>query len=93
MHSNLIRLNPGKELSYVVLPAESRLKIFDWKIVDQPLPPAPSGTVGAAELPWLNATNGWGVIGKNVANKDAADSPDLPLAINHTDPETGAQPV
>lgn len=93
VYSNLIRLNPGKELSHIVLPSESRLKIFDWKIVDQPLPTAPSGTVGAAELPWLSATNGWGVIGKNVANKDAANSPDVPLKINYTDPETGEQPT
>ena len=93
VYSNLIRLNPGKELSYVVLPSESRLKIFDWKVVDQPLPPAPSGTVGAAELPWLSATNGWGVIGRNVANKDAASSPDLPLKINYTDPESGQVPT
>ncbi|UYO97802.1 NPCBM/NEW2 domain-containing protein [Microbacterium sp. M28] len=92
VYSNLIRLNPAKELAYVVLPTESRVKIFDWKVVDQPLPPAPSGTIGAAELPWLSATNGWGVIGKNVANKDEATSPDAPLAINYTDPATGTQP-
>ena len=93
VYSNLIRLNPGKELSYIVLPTESRLKIFDWKVVEQPLPDAPSGTIGAAELPWLSATNGWGVIGKNVANKDSASSPDVPLKINHTDPETGEVPT
>ncbi|WP_309129696.1 NPCBM/NEW2 domain-containing protein [Microbacterium sp.] len=93
VYSNLVRLNPAKELAYVVLPTESRLKIFDWKVVDQPLPPAPSGTIGAAELPWLSAVNGWGVIGKNVANKDSASSPDQPLAINHIDPQTGENPT
>lgn len=93
VYSNLVRLNPSKELAYVVLPTESWLRIFDWKIVDQPLPPSPSGTIGAAELPWLSATNGWGVIGKNVANKDAANSPDLPLAINYVDPATGTYPT
>ncbi|MCD2443601.1 NPCBM/NEW2 domain-containing protein [Agromyces sp. SYSU K20354] len=93
VYSNLLRLNPAKELAYVVLPTESRLKIFDWQVVDQPLPTPPSGTVFASELSWLSATNGWGVIGKNVANKDAANSPDLPLAINYTDPETGERPT
>lgn len=93
VYSNVLRLNPAKELAYVVLPTESRLKIFDWKVVDQPLPTPPSGTVYASDLPWLSATNGWGVIGKDVANKDAASSPDVPLAINYTDPATGANPT
>lgn len=93
VYSNLLRLNPAKELAYVVLPTESRLRIFDWKVVEQPLPTPPTGTVYASDLPWLSATNGWGVIGKDVANKDAATSPDLPLAINHVDPATGANPT
>lgn len=93
VYSNVLRLNPSKELAYVVLPTESRMKIFDWKVVDQPLPTPPSGTVFASELQWLNATNGWGVIGKDVANKDAANSPDVPLAINYVDPATGANPT
>ncbi|GAA1808374.1 NPCBM/NEW2 domain-containing protein [Agromyces neolithicus] len=93
VYSNLVRLNPAKELEYVVLPNESRLKIFDWQVVDQPLPATPTGTVFASDLPWLSATNGWGVIGKDVANKDAAGSPDLPLAINYTDPATGENPT
>ncbi|MFF2273620.1 NPCBM/NEW2 domain-containing protein [Agromyces sp. NPDC058136] len=93
VYSNVLRLNPSKELAYVVLPTESRMKIFDWKVVDQPLPTPPSGTVQASELQWLSATNGWGVIGKNVANKDSATSPDLPLAINYVDPATGERPT
>lgn len=93
VYSNLVRLNPAKELAYVVLPTESRLKIFDWQVVDQPLPPAPTGSAWASELDWLSATNGWGVIGKDVANKDAANSPDLPLKVNYTDPATGESPV
>ena len=93
VYSNLVRLNPAKELAYVVLPTESRLKIFDWKVVDQPMPPAPSGTVYASDLNWISATNGWGVIGRDVANKDSATSPDLPLAINYIDPATGSSPT
>ncbi|MDR2997062.1 MAG: NPCBM/NEW2 domain-containing protein, partial [Microbacterium sp.] len=93
VYSNLVRLNPAKELAYVVLPTESRLKIFDWKVVDQPMPPAPSGKAYASDLNWISATTGWGVIGKDVANKDAADSPDLPLAINYVDPATGKSPT
>lgn len=93
VYSNLVRLNPAKELAYVVLPTESRLRIFDWQVVEQPLPTPPSGTVWASELQWLSATNGWGVIGKDVANKDAANSPDVPLAINYTDPATGEKPT
>ncbi|MFF2370484.1 NPCBM/NEW2 domain-containing protein [Agromyces sp. NPDC058110] len=93
VYSNVLRLNPAKELAYVVLPTESRLKIFDWKVVDQPLPPGPTATAWASDLTWVSATNGWGVIGKDVANKDAADSPDQPLAINWTDPATGESPT
>jgi alpha-glucosidase len=93
VYSNLVRLNPGKELASVQLPTESRLKIFDWQVVSQPLPPAPTASAWASDLPWLSATNGWGVIGKDVANKDAANSPDLPLKINYTDPATGQSPV
>ncbi|WP_254431330.1 NPCBM/NEW2 domain-containing protein [Agromyces sp. Marseille-P2726] len=92
VYSNLVRLNPAKELAYVVLPTESRLKIFDWQVVDQPLPPAPTASAWASDLEWLSATNGWGVIGKDVANKDAANSPDLPLKVNYTDPATGESP-
>ncbi|MDQ0894384.1 NPCBM/NEW2 domain-containing protein [Agromyces ramosus] len=93
VYSNLVRLNPAKELASVLLPTESRLKIFDWKVVSQPLPPAPTASAWASDLPWLSATNGWGVIGKDVANKDAANSPDLPLKVNYVDPATGQSPV
>jgi hypothetical protein len=57
------------------------------------LPPAPAASAWASDLPWISATNGWGVIGKDVANKDAANSPDLPLKVNYTDPATGQSPV
>ena len=93
VYSNVVRLNPAKELAYVVLPTESRLKIFDWQVVDQPMPAGPTESAWASELPWLSATNGWGVIGKDVANKDDANSPDVPLSINYTDPATGESPV
>ncbi|MEF3402758.1 NPCBM/NEW2 domain-containing protein [Agromyces sp. CCNWLW203] len=93
VYSNLIRLNPGKEVASIVLPNESRMKIFDWQVVDQPLPAVPAGSAWASDLEWLSATNGWGVIGKDVANKDSASSPDLPLKINYTDPATGTSPV
>ncbi len=91
--SNTVRLNPTKELASVTLPTDTRVKFFDWKITTQPLPAAPSGEVYASETPWVDATNGYGVIGINVANKDSATSPDKPLAINYTDPATGKQPV
>ncbi|MEE2524443.1 NPCBM/NEW2 domain-containing protein [Pseudarthrobacter sp. J75] len=91
--SNTVRLNPTKELASVTLPTETRVKFFDWKVASQPLPDAPQGTVYASETPWVQATNGWGVIGINVANKDSESSPDKPLAINYTDPATGLQPT
>ncbi|WP_309065499.1 NPCBM/NEW2 domain-containing protein [Microbacterium sp.] len=93
VYSNLIRLNPAKELAYVVLPTESRLRIFDWKVVEQPLPPAPTGSAYASDLDWVSAVNGWGVIGIDVANKDSASSPDKPLAVNYVDPATGENPT
>ncbi|WP_240665888.1 NPCBM/NEW2 domain-containing protein [Agromyces sp. LHK192] len=93
VYSNLVRLTPGKEVASVTLPTESRLRIFDWKVVTQPTQPGPSASAWASDLPWVAATTGWGVIGKDVANKDAADSPDVPLAIDHVDPETGESPT
>ncbi|WP_281445431.1 NPCBM/NEW2 domain-containing protein, partial [Paenarthrobacter nicotinovorans] len=91
--SNTVRLNPTKELASVTLPTDTRVKFFDWKVTSQPLPDIPHGAVYASETPWVQALNGYGVIGKNVANKDSASSPDKPLAINYTDPATGQQPV
>ncbi|NJC20988.1 alpha-glucosidase (family GH31 glycosyl hydrolase) [Arthrobacter pigmenti] len=93
VYSNLVRLNPGKELASVDLPTESRVKLFDWQIVEQPLPPAPESTAFISDLNWISATNGYGVIGKDVVNKDSASSPDKPLKINYTDPATGTQPT
>lgn len=90
--SNSLRLIPGKELASVTLPVATNVKFFDWKVVTQKLPTAPNKDVFASDLPWVSASNGYGVIGKDVANKDAADSPDLPLAINYTDPATGTNP-
>lgn len=91
--SNTVRLNPTKELASVTLPTDTRVKFFDWKVTSQPLPDVPKGDVYASETPWVQALNGYGVIGINVANKDSATSPDKPLAINYTDPATGTQPV
>ena len=91
--SNLVRLIPSKELASVTLPTEGRAKFFDWQVVSQPLPPAPTASAWASDLPWISASNGWGVIGKDVANKDAANSPDLPLKVDYTDPATGRSPV
>ena len=93
VYSNLVRLNPGKELASVVLPSESRVRFFDWQVVEQPLPPAPEGSAFASELDWVSAANGYGVIGKDVVNKDSASSPDVPLRISYTDPATGQQPA
>lgn len=91
--ANSVRLNPTKELASVVLPNESRVKFFDWKVSAQPLPEAPKGSVYASDIPWVQAMNGWGVIGKDVANKDYAGAPDLPLKVNYTDPATGLEPT
>ncbi len=90
--SNSLRLIPGKELASVTLPVATNVKFFDWKVVTQKLPAAPDQDVFASDWPWVSASNGYGVIGKDVANKDAVDSPDLPLAINYTDPATGTNP-
>ncbi|WP_394940639.1 NPCBM/NEW2 domain-containing protein [Psychromicrobium sp. YIM B11713] len=91
--SNTLRLIPGKQLAAVTLPVAGNVKFFDWKVVSQKLPAAPDQNVFASDWPWVSATNGYGVIGKDVANKDAANSPDLPLALNYTDPATGQNPT
>ncbi|HZU94192.1 MAG TPA: NPCBM/NEW2 domain-containing protein [Microbacterium sp.] len=92
VYSNLVRLNPDKEVASIVLPTEPRMRIFDWKVVTQPLPPKPQGTVFVSDLTWISATNGWGVIGKDVANKDSVSAPGVPLRINYADPATGQVP-
>lgn len=90
--SNSLRLIPGKELASVTLPVATNVKFFDWKVATQKLPAAPDKDVFASDWPWVSASNGYGVIGKDVANKDAANSPDEPLVVNYTDPATGESP-
>ncbi|WP_230108697.1 NPCBM/NEW2 domain-containing protein [Microbacterium foliorum] len=83
--ANTVRLNPGKTVASVTLPVENAVKFFDWKVVEQKLPEAPTGTVHVSDLEWTEMINGWGVVGKDVANKDDASAPDVPLVINTTD--------
>lgn len=83
--ANTVRLNPGKTIASVTLPVATNVKFFDWQVVEQSLPDAPVGTVAVSDLDWVDAVNGYGVIGKDVVNKDAADSPDAPLIINTTE--------
>jgi alpha-glucosidase len=90
IYSDTIRLIPGKQLASVTLPVAENVKFFDWKVVDFPLPAAPKVDTFASDLTPVSATNGYGVMGKDVANKDAANSPDVPLTINDT---TGTAPV
>lgn len=84
VYANAVPLNPTKELRSVTFPAGTTAKLFDVRPVDLALPEAPSGDVWASDLEWTAATNGWGVIGIDVANKDSASSPDVPLVINTT---------
>lgn len=90
IYSSAVRLLPGKELASVTLPVAENVKVFDWKVIDTPLPEAPSEDAFVSDLTWTSATNGYGVIGKDVANKDTANSPDLPLTIID---KSGAEPV
>ncbi|MFC4224589.1 NPCBM/NEW2 domain-containing protein [Lysinibacter cavernae] len=78
----MVRLNPVKELKSVTLPVNSAVKIFDWNVVARALPAPVTADAFVSDLAWVSATNGYGVIGKDVANKDSASSPDLPLVIN-----------
>lgn len=81
IYSDTLRLLPSKELASVTLPVADNVKIFDWQVVDFPLPEAPSADAFVSDLEWVSATNGYGVIGKDVVNKDAADSPDAALTV------------
>ncbi|WP_082369493.1 NPCBM/NEW2 domain-containing protein [Arthrobacter sp. ERGS1:01] len=90
VYSDTVRLIPGKQLASVTLPTADNVKIFDWQVVDFPLPTAPNADSFASDLTPVSSTNGYGVMGKDVANKDAANSPDVPLTIVDT---TGAAPV
>lgn len=84
VYSNSIRLLSGKTVASVTLPTESRVKLFDWQLIDLPDPESPTADAFVSDLAWQSATTGWGVIGKDVANKDAASSPDVPLTIAYT---------
>src|SRR6185312_11471071 len=91
IYSGTLRLLPAKELASVQLPVAENVKIFDWQVVNFPLPTAPDKDSFASDLTPVSATTGWGVIGWDVVNKDSADSPDVPLTIiDKTDP---AKPV
>lgn len=89
IYSANVRLLPAKKLTSVTLPTATNVKLFDWKIVDFPLPEAPKADSYLSDLTWTSASNGYGIIGKDVVNKDSASSPDVPLTINDT---TGATP-
>lgn len=84
VYANVAPLNPTKELRSVTFPTGTTAKLFDVRPVTLGLPDAPTGDVWASDLEWTSATNGWGVIGIDVANKDSASSPDVPLVINTT---------
>ncbi|MFD6092987.1 NPCBM/NEW2 domain-containing protein [Oerskovia sp. NPDC060338] len=84
VYSDTVILNPAKELRSVTFPVQTNAKLFAMKVATLGLPDAPQGTVWASDLTWTSATNGYGVIGKDVANKDSASSPDKPLVINTT---------
>ncbi|MEO6529936.1 MAG: NPCBM/NEW2 domain-containing protein [Specibacter sp.] len=89
IYSGTVRLLPNKELVSVQLPVAENVKFFDWKVVDFPLPSAPTEDAFISDVTPISATNGYGVIGKDVVNKDAANSPDVPLTIVD---RTGATP-
>jgi len=84
VYSDTVILNPAKELRSVTFPVQTNAKLFAMEVPTLGLPQAPQGTVWASDLTWTSATNGYGVIGKDVANKDSASSPDKPLVINTT---------
>ncbi|WP_243400088.1 NPCBM/NEW2 domain-containing protein [Arthrobacter glacialis] len=81
IYSATVRLLPNKELASVQLPVAENVKFFDWKVVDFPLPTAPNKDSFISDLTAMSSTNGYGIIGKDVVNKDAANSPDVPLTI------------
>ncbi|MDF9875433.1 NPCBM/NEW2 domain-containing protein [Cellulosimicrobium cellulans] len=84
VYANVAPLNPTKELRSVTFPTGTTAKLFDVRPVTLGLPDAPAGDAWVSDLEWTSATNGYGVIGIDVANKDSASSPDLPLVINTT---------
>lgn len=87
VYSGTVRLLPNKELASVQLPVAENVKFFDWQVVDFPLPTAPEADTFISDVTPVSATNGYGFIGKDVVNKDAQDSPDVPLTIiDRTDP-------
>ncbi|MFQ4148098.1 NPCBM/NEW2 domain-containing protein [Arthrobacter sp. LAPM80] len=87
IYSGTLRLLPAKTLASVTMPKTDSVKVFDWQVANFPLPEAPSADAFVSDLPWISASNGYGVIGKDVVNKDAANSPDVPLTIvDRTDP-------
>lgn len=88
-YQSLVPLTPGKELASVTLPKDERISIFAWTVVSGELPAPPTEDVYVSDHPWMSAVNGYGVIGKDVANKDSASSPDKPLTSAYSDPETG----
>ncbi|MDO8145625.1 MULTISPECIES: NPCBM/NEW2 domain-containing protein [unclassified Isoptericola] len=85
VYANVVALDPSKELRSITFSQTDRAILFDMRPVDLTLPEAPSGDVWLSDLPWVSASNGYGVIGIDVANKDNASSPDKPLVINTTD--------
>lgn len=87
IYSATVRLLPNKELVSIQLPVNERVKFFDWQVVNFPLPTAPDADSFISDVAPVSATNGYGVIGKDVANKDSAASANIPLTVvDRTDP-------
>ncbi|UJP08782.1 NPCBM/NEW2 domain-containing protein [Microbacterium sp. KUDC0406] len=84
VYANVAPLIPTKELRSITFPVGTTAKLFDVRPVTLDMPEAPSGEPWVSDLDWVSASTGWGVIGKDVANKDTATSPDVPLVINTT---------
>lgn len=84
VYANVVPLNPVKELRSITFGTGTTAKFFDVKPVNLALPDVPVGDSWVSDLEWTAATNGWGEIGIDVANKDSASSPDKPLVINTT---------
>lgn len=80
--SNQVRTTPGKEIYAVTLSNTQALHVFDLKLVTRELPTPPTGQVWASDVPWVEATNGWGPVEKDTSNGESAAGDGRPITLD-----------
>jgi alpha-glucosidase len=82
LFTNQVRTTPGKEIYAVTFSDTQALHVFDMRLVTRELPAPPSGQVWASDVPWMEATNGWGPVERDTSNGESAAGDGHPITLD-----------